>query len=53
MLNYQSTSFHDNATLRQLFGFRPSPEFETWLEEMDIMRDGKLTARAGDPSLFG
>jgi ethanolamine ammonia-lyase large subunit len=39
--------------LRQLFGFRPSPEFETWLEEMDIMRDGKLTARAGDPSLFG
>ena len=53
MLNYQSTSFHDGATLRQLFGFRPAPEFEAWLEQMEIMRDGKLTARAGDPSLFG
>ena len=50
MLNYQSTSFHDGAALRQLFGFRPAPEFEAWLEEMGIMRDGKLTARAGDPS---
>jgi ethanolamine ammonia-lyase large subunit len=53
MLNYQSTSFHDDATLRQLFGFRPAQEFEVWLEEMEIMRDGKLTSRAGDPSLFG
>ena len=44
MLNYQSTSFHDGAALRQLFGFRPAPEFEAWLEEMGIMRDGKLTA---------
>ena len=52
MLNYQSTSFHDGAALRQLFGFRPAPEFEAWLEEMGIMRDGKLTARAGDPSLL-
>src|SRR6188474_500158 len=52
MLNYQSTSFHDGASLRQLFGFRPAPEFEAWLEEMGIMRDGKLTARAGDPSLL-
>ena len=34
MLNYQSTSFHDDATLRQLFGLRPAPEFEAWLEEM-------------------
>ena len=51
MLNYQSTSFHDGATLRQLFGFRPAPEFEAWLEEMGIMRDGKLTPRAGDPSV--
>src|SRR5665213_312006 len=53
MLNYQSTSFQDDATLRQLFGYRPAPEFEAWLEEMGLMRDGKLTARAGDPSLFG
>ena len=52
MLNYQSTSFHDGATLRQLFGLRPAPEFEAWLEEMGLMRDGKLTARAGDPSVL-
>jgi ethanolamine ammonia-lyase large subunit len=52
MLNYQSTSFHDGAALRQLFGFRPAPEFEAWLEEMGLMRDGKLTARAGDPTVL-
>ena len=27
MLNYQSTSYHDAATVRQLFGLRPAPEF--------------------------
>ncbi|MFO0572983.1 MAG: ethanolamine ammonia-lyase subunit EutB [Polyangia bacterium] len=52
MLNYQSTSFHDDAALRQLIGLRPSPEFEAWLEQMGIMQDGRLTARAGDASLF-
>jgi ethanolamine ammonia-lyase large subunit len=53
MLNYQSTSYHDDATLRQLLGLRPAPEFEAWLEEMGLMRDGRLTERAGDPSIFG
>src|SRR5215475_4321992 len=53
MLNYQSSSFQDDATLRQLLGFRPAPEYEAWLEEMGIMKDGKLTAKAGDPSIFG
>jgi ethanolamine ammonia-lyase large subunit len=53
MLNYQSSSFHDGATLRQLLGLRPAPEFEAWLEEMGLMRDGRLTARAGDASVFG
>jgi ethanolamine ammonia-lyase large subunit len=53
MLNYQSTSFHDDATLRQALGLRPAPEFEAWLEEMGLMQDGKLTAKAGDPSIFG
>ncbi len=53
MLNYQSTSFHDDAALRQLLGLRPAPEFEAWLEEMGIMAHGKLTARAGDASVFG
>jgi ethanolamine ammonia-lyase large subunit len=53
MLNYQSTSYHDGATLRQVLGLRPAPEFEAWLEEMGLMQGGKLTARAGDPSVFG
>ena len=53
MLNYQSTSFHDDATLRQLLGLRPAPEFEAWMEEMGLMSKGKLTSRAGDGSIFG
>jgi ethanolamine ammonia-lyase large subunit len=40
MLNYQSTSFHDSHYLRQVLGLRPAPEFEAWLEEMRIARDG-------------
>jgi ethanolamine ammonia-lyase large subunit len=45
MLNYQSTSFHDAAGVRQLFGLRPAPEFAQWLQERGIMHDGQL-ARA-------
>ena len=53
MLNYQSTSFHDAATVRQLLGLLPAPEFEAWLEEMGLMKDGRLSSRAGDASIFG
>lgn len=52
MLNYQTTSFHNNAALRELLGMRPAPEFEKWLEEMGLWRGGRLTKRAGDPSIF-
>lgn len=52
MLSYQSTSFHDTATLRQLFGLRPAPEYEKWMEDMGLMKDGILTEKAGDPSIF-
>lgn len=52
MLSYQSTSFHDIATLRDLFRLRPTPEFEAWLESIGLMRDGRLTERAGDASFF-
>jgi len=38
--------------VRQLLNLRPSPEFERWLETMGIMANGRLTKRAGDPSLF-
>ena len=36
MLNYQSTSFHDALYLRELLGLRRAPEFEAWLQRMDI-----------------
>jgi len=52
MLNYQCTSFHDIATLRELFNLRPIAEFEAWLENMGIMYNGKLTSRAGDATIF-
>ena len=52
MLNYQCTSFHDVASLREIFNLRPLREFELWLESMGIMESGKLTSRAGDATIF-
>ncbi|MEK9162740.1 MAG: ethanolamine ammonia-lyase subunit EutB [Chloroflexota bacterium] len=52
MLSYQCTSYHDAPTLRQLFKLRPAPEFEKWLEELGLMRNGMLTEKAGDPTFF-
>ncbi|MBM4354203.1 MAG: ethanolamine ammonia-lyase subunit EutB [Deltaproteobacteria bacterium] len=52
MLNYQSTSFHDNATIRELLGLRPTPEFERWMERMGLILNGKLTGLAGDMGVF-
>lgn len=46
MLGYQSTSFHDAAAVRRLFGLRPAPEFARWLEERGIFgEDGRLAER--------
>jgi ethanolamine ammonia-lyase large subunit len=42
MLNYQSTSYHDAAGVRELFGLRPAPEFMAWLEKRGIFRGGRL-----------
>lgn len=36
MLNYQSTSFHDALYLRKVLGLKPAPEFEQWLNAMNI-----------------
>lgn len=52
MLNYNTTSFHNNAALRTVFGYRPTPEFEAWMEKMGLWRNGKMTKRAGDASIF-
>jgi len=41
MLNYQSTSFHDALYARRVLGLRPAPEFEVWLEKMQIFRPGQ------------
>jgi ethanolamine ammonia-lyase large subunit len=43
MLNYQSLSYHDVLFLRSNFGVRPTPEFELWLEKMDMVdRAGRM-----------
>ncbi len=43
MLNYQSTSFHDQLYLRDALGLKRSPEFEAWLQRMAITgADGRL-----------
>ncbi len=36
MLNYQSTSFHDVLYVSRALGLRRAPEFESWLQRMDI-----------------
>ncbi len=50
MLNYQSASFHDMLYLRSQFGVRAAPEFEAWLERMD-MKDRTGRIRAAQPLL--
>ena len=52
MLNYQTTGYHETATLRQLLNKRPIKEFERWMEKMGLMEAGKLTKLAGDASMF-
>jgi ethanolamine ammonia-lyase large subunit len=36
MLNYQSASFHDILYLRSQLNLRAAPEFEAWLDRMDM-----------------
>ena len=43
MLNYQSTSYHDAAGVRDLVGAGPAPEFGEWLERTGIYVDGRLS----------
>lgn len=53
MLNYQSTSFHDALYLRALLGLKRAPEFETWLEKMEITgSEGQLLSAAPDHPLL-
>ena len=53
MLNYQSTSFHDALFLRNVLGLRRAPEFEAWLEKMQLIDSaGMLQPHAGGNRLL-
>lgn len=52
MLNYQSMSYHDVATLNQTIGKTPAPAFLAWLEKMGIYENGRLGRNAGNISIF-
>jgi ethanolamine ammonia-lyase large subunit len=50
MLNYQTTGFRETAALREITGKTAIAPFQRWLEKMDFVENGKLTAKAGDGS---
>jgi ethanolamine ammonia-lyase large subunit len=52
MLNYQCTGYHEAHTLRSLLNLKPIKEFHEWMEDMGLIKDGKLTDKAGDASVF-
>ena len=52
MLMYQTTSYHDVAALREITGKTPIAEFGKRMEELGILKDGKLTENAGNYKMF-
>ena len=53
MLNYQSTSFHDALYLRNVLGLKRAPEFEAWLEKMQLIdAAGMLLPHSGSNRLL-
>lgn len=52
MLNYQTTGYHETASLREMFGLTAIKEFDAWMEKMGFSKDGKLTELAGDASVL-
>jgi len=54
MLNYQTTSFHDALYVRRVLGLRPAPEFEAWLQRMQIFQEHPDGLRLGAqlPDMF-
>lgn len=60
MLSYQSCAFEDILYLRDVCGVKAAPEFEVWMERMDVGRSGsplldmhgeRLLTMAGDLGL--
>lgn len=52
MLMYQSTGFQDIAAVREMYHKKPIREFEKWMEKRGIWENGRLTKKAGDPTIF-
>jgi ethanolamine ammonia-lyase large subunit len=52
MLNYQSTSFHDVQTVRQVLRLQPAPEFAQWLAAMGLAEDDGIVRGAALPPRF-
>ena len=53
MLNYQTTSFHDALYARDVLGLRPAPEFEAWLQKVQIFNsNGQLGVGEQLPPAF-
>jgi ethanolamine ammonia-lyase large subunit len=52
MLMYQTTSYHDAAALRKIGQKKTIAEFDQRMEELGIFKNGQLTEKAGDPSIF-
>ena len=54
MLNYQSTSFHDQLYIREVLGLKRAPEFEAWLAAQGITgAGGRLIAPGQALQLLG
>ena len=53
MLNYQTTSFRDALYARRVLGLKPAPEFEAWLQKMQIFsRDDQFRLHPALPPAF-
>lgn len=53
MLNYQTTGYHETASLRDMFKVTAIKEFNDWMIEMGFIdENGKLTEKAGDASVL-
>lgn len=52
MLNYQSTSFHDQLYIRQVLGLDYAPEFKVWLEKMNMLNEEGQLIEAKDSKLL-
>ena len=51
MLNYQTTGFHETATIRETLGLRQLKNLKNGWKNW-AMENGKLTSRAGAAAVF-